>query len=47
MSTIQTNTVPNGLLTTMNGTQASTNSIQAAQNQFMTLLTTQMKNQDP
>jgi len=49
MSTIQTNanTVPTSLLTTMNGKPAATNSIQDAQNQFMTLLTTQMKNQDP
>jgi len=47
MSTIQTNTVPTSLLTTMNGTPSTTNSIQSAQNQFMTLLTTQMKNQDP
>jgi len=34
-------------MTTMNGTPSTTNSIQSAQNQFMTLLTTQMKNQDP
>ncbi|MFZ6725475.1 flagellar hook assembly protein FlgD [Undibacterium sp. MH2W] len=47
MSTIQTNTVPTSLMTTMNGTPSTTNSIQSAQNQFMTLLTTQMKNQDP
>src|SRR5450830_1920890 len=47
MSTIQTNSVDPTLLTTMNGTKASTNTIQAAQDQFMTLLTTQMKNQDP
>jgi len=47
MSTIQTNTVPTSLMTTMNGTAATTNSTQAAQNQFLTLLTAQMQNQDP
>lgn len=47
MSTIQTNTVPTSLLTTMNGTQTTTNATQDAQNQFLTLLTAQMQNQDP
>ncbi|MBC3860679.1 flagellar hook assembly protein FlgD [Undibacterium jejuense] len=47
MSTIQTNTVDPSLLATMNGAKAQANSIQTAQNQFMTLLTTQLKNQDP
>jgi len=51
MSTIQTNTVDPALLATMNGTNNSTSSgkssIQDAQNNFMTMLVTQMKNQDP
>ena len=47
MSTIQTNTVDSSLLTTMNGKTTASTSVQSAQNQFMTLLTTQMKNQDP
>jgi flagellar basal-body rod modification protein FlgD len=50
MSTVQTNTVSNSLLATMNNTAASSSassSIQDAQNRFMTLLVTQMKNQDP
>ena len=51
MSTIQTNTVDPALLATMNGTNNSTSSttssIQDAQNNFMTLLVTQMQNQDP
>ncbi|MGZ3159050.1 MAG: flagellar hook assembly protein FlgD [Burkholderiaceae bacterium] len=50
MSTVQTNTgVSNSLLTTMNGstTSTATSSTDDAQNRFMTLLVTQMKNQDP
>ena len=47
MTTIQTNTVDQSLLTTMNGSKTSTSSTQDAQDKFMTLLVTQMKNQDP
>ncbi|MFZ6693527.1 flagellar hook assembly protein FlgD [Undibacterium sp. SXout20W] len=47
MSTIQTNSVDPTLLAAMNGTKSSANTIQSAQDQFMKLLTTQLKNQDP
>lgn len=51
MSTSGTNTVSAALLAAMNGTSSSsssaTSSTQAAQNQFLTLLVTQMQNQDP
>lgn len=50
MSTVQTNNVSNSLLATMNNTSTSStasSSIDDAQNRFMTLLVTQMKNQDP
>jgi len=41
------NAVSNALLAAMNPQAATTSSAQAAQNQFMTLLVTQMQNQDP
>jgi len=48
MSTVQTNTVSNELLATMNPAKKSAQSTaDAAQDRFMTLLVTQMKNQDP
>lgn len=48
MTTVQTNTVTNDLMTTMNGTRNSNKSTaDAAQDRFMTLLVTQMRNQDP
>ncbi|HXA46308.1 MAG TPA: flagellar hook capping FlgD N-terminal domain-containing protein, partial [Burkholderiaceae bacterium] len=51
MTAITDNTVPASLLAKINGTSNSSSnpnaSISAAQNQFMTLLVTQMKNQDP
>ncbi|MFZ6813189.1 flagellar hook assembly protein FlgD [Undibacterium sp. Rencai35W] len=47
MTTVQTNTVDPSLLTTMNGGTAAKSSTQEAQDRFMTLLVTQMKNQDP
>jgi flagellar basal-body rod modification protein FlgD len=51
MTAITNNTVPASLLATMNGTSNSSSSASsstaAAQNQFMTLLVTQMQNQDP
>ena len=48
MSTSGTNTVSNALLAAMNPQSTSTTSTAtAAQNQFMTLLVTQMENQDP
>ncbi len=49
MSTINTQTqaVDPALLTTMNGTRATKTATQEAQDKFMTLLVTQMKNQDP
>ncbi len=49
MTTVQTNNgVSNSLLASMNGTAASAASTaEDAQNRFMTLLVTQMKNQDP
>lgn len=48
MTTVQTNTVSSDLMATMNpakGTAKST--AEAAQDKFMTLLVTQMRNQDP
>lgn len=47
MSTINTQTVDPALLTTMNGSSSTKSAAQAAQDRFMTLLVTQMKNQDP
>ncbi|MBC3870149.1 flagellar hook assembly protein FlgD [Undibacterium oligocarboniphilum] len=47
MTSIQTNTVDPSLLTTMNGASSGKSSVQDAQDRFMTLLVTQMKNQDP
>ncbi len=49
MSTINTQTqaVDPALLTTMNGARATKSATQEAQDKFMTLLVTQMKNQDP
>jgi flagellar basal-body rod modification protein FlgD len=47
MSAISNNTVSNALMAAMNGTPSTTSSVQDAQNQFMTLLVTQMQNQDP
>lgn len=46
-SGVQSSTVDPALLTTMNGAKASTNSTEDAKNTFMTLLVTQLKNQDP
>ncbi len=47
MSTIQTAAIDPSLQTTMNGNVTSKNAAQEAQDRFMTLLVTQMKNQDP
>ncbi|CAN5849461.1 flagellar hook assembly protein FlgD [soil metagenome] len=47
MTTVQTNVVDSGLLATMNSSKTAKNSTQEAQDRFMTLLVTQMKNQDP
>lgn len=48
MATVQTNTVSSDLMTTMNAAKsASKSTAEAAQDRFMTLLVTQMKNQDP
>ncbi len=48
MSTVQNNAVSSGLLTAMNPAAAATqNTAAAAQDTFMKLLVTQMKNQDP
>mgnify|MGYP000272862470 CR=1 FL=1 len=47
MSTINTQTVDPSVLAAMNGTSSSKSTAQAAQDRFMTLLVTQMKNQDP
>jgi flagellar basal-body rod modification protein FlgD len=44
---IPNNTVSNSLLAAMNPAPATTSSATAAQNQFMTLLVTQMQNQNP
>jgi flagellar basal-body rod modification protein FlgD len=48
MTTVQNDKVPQSLLDTMNGSRNSAKSTaQEAQDRFMTLLVTQMKNQDP
>lgn len=48
MTTVQPNTVSPDLLATMNGPKkTAANTIEDAQNRFMTLLVTQMRNQDP
>lgn len=47
MSTINTQTVDPSLLNTMNGNKGAKSVAQDAQDRFMTLLVTQMKNQDP
>jgi flagellar basal-body rod modification protein FlgD len=47
MNTITTQTVDPTLLSTMNGSSSTKSAAQAAQDRFMTLLVTQMKNQDP
>lgn len=47
MTTVQTNTVDPTLLASVNGGRATANSTQEAQDRFLTLLVTQMKNQDP
>lgn len=48
MTTIQNNTVSQSLLDSVNGKKATDKSVAAgAQDRFMTLLVTQMKNQDP
>lgn len=46
-TTIQNNTVSQTLLNTMNPSKTGASSADAAQDRFMTLLVTQMKNQDP
>ncbi|WP_020166536.1 MULTISPECIES: flagellar hook assembly protein FlgD [Methylotenera] len=47
MTTIQNNTVSQTLLNTMNPAKTAASAADAAQDRFMTLLVTQMKNQDP
>jgi len=48
MTTVQTNTVSPELLATLNGTKKTgASTAEEAQDRFMTLLVTQMKNQDP
>lgn len=47
MTTISTSAVDSNLLSAMNGGTAAKNATQEAQDRFMTLLVTQMKNQDP
>ncbi|MBC3880145.1 flagellar hook assembly protein FlgD [Undibacterium sp. LX40W] len=47
MNTITTQSVDPTLLSTMNGGSSTKSAAQAAQDRFMTLLVTQMKNQDP
>jgi flagellar basal-body rod modification protein FlgD len=47
MTTVKTNTVDPSLLAAMNGSSTSKTSTQDAQDRFMTLLVTQLKNQDP
>jgi len=46
-NTIQNNVASPALLATMNGAASTTSTAADAQNRFMTLLVTQMKNQDP
>lgn len=47
MTTIQSNTVDQSLLNTMNGTASSTSAAKTSESTFLNLLVTQMKNQDP
>lgn len=47
MTTIQNNTVSQSLLNTINPGKTAASAADAAQDRFMTLLVTQMKNQDP
>lgn len=47
MTTIQNNTVSQTLLNTMNPGKTAASAADAAQDRFMTLLVTQMRNQDP
>lgn len=49
MSAVQNNTVSTSLMEAMNGTKAGKNKddVNATQDRFMTLLVTQMRNQDP
>lgn len=47
MTTVQTQQVSNNLLQAMNGNKSAASAAQEAQDRFMTLLVTQMKNQDP
>ena len=47
MTTIQSNTVDQSLLNTMNGTTSSTSAAKTSESTFLNLLVTQMKNQDP
>lgn len=47
MTTVQTSAVDPSLLATMNGGSVAKNTTKEAQDRFMTLLVTQMKNQDP
>lgn len=46
-TSVQSNPVDPALLTTMNGSKTSASSVENAQDRFMTLLVTQLKNQDP
>src|SRR5690606_29502647 len=46
-TSVQNNQVPGNLLELMNGTQSGRSATEEAQDRFMTLLVTQMKNQDP
>jgi flagellar basal-body rod modification protein FlgD len=47
MTTVQTNKVSEDLMASMNSAKKATSTTQDAQDRFMTLLVTQMKNQDP
>src|SRR5579871_653273 len=47
MTAVTNNTVSNALMAAVNGAPTSTSTAQDAQNRFMTLLVTQMQNQDP
>lgn len=47
MNTVTTPVVDSSLLSTMNGNKAAKTTAQESQDRFMTLLVTQMKNQDP
>ena len=46
-TSVQNNTVPSNLLDLMNGAQSGRSATEEAQDRFMTLLVTQMQNQDP